>query len=467
MNKWKVSQINDIINPKKLINIDTNYFDYLRVIGPSKRKDEYNNCLFFLTYATKEEIEGEFCDHFDYREKADEIITKNPNFTFVLDEKTYQSLSEKNKNAKLIIVDDILESVNNLYEYQLNNTKAKTIGVTGSVGKTTCVGLIAEVLKKKYKVLRIYSKRITPLILKNNIINNLEEDTDFIALEMSIYHKDHVEILSDLLKPYVSVFLNVDSSHLEYFVSLNEICIRKASIFRYSKYSLYNNLDTLISKLTINNNNLLFDNKFIYKTKTTDFIKIVDNYKNEGEHLKIENKKINLFINTSLAKIQTLTAYKIGKLFNVNEDDIIEAINNYKPVENRIQTQIAFNKEIIFDGDITTNERLKQLSKNNYKKCYLIIRKFGSSEKNKRFEKILEFLDSFTKVYVFDDIEYLDMLKEHKNVKVVNNHDFMKDLEGTIIYHYSGYFRSFNEYNEKNLIELENEIYKIMKRDEQ
>ncbi len=55
------------------------------------------------------------------------------------------------------------------------------------------------------------------------------------------------------------------------------------------------------------------------------------------------------------------------------------------------------------------------------------------------------------------------MLKKHHKVKVVNNHDFMADLDGKIIYHYSGYYRSFSEYDEENLIELENEIYKIMK----
>ena len=135
-------------------------------------------------------------------------------------------------------------------------------------------------------------------------------------------------------------------------------------------------------------------------------------------------------------------------------------------IKNRIGEKEAFGKKIVFDGDITTHERIKQLANHNYEESYLIIRKFGSAENNKRFENILSSLDKFTKVFVFDDIEYLNMLRIHPKVEVVNSHDFMKELNGKIIYHYSGYYRSFKEYNETNLIELENEIYKIMKPEE-
>ena len=158
-----------------------------------------------------------------------------------------------------------------------------------------------------------------------------------------------------------------------------------------------------------------------------------------------------------------LLAYHIGKACFVPVVQIIDAILKYEPVENRLGRKKAFGKVIIFDGDITTNERMRQLANHFYPTCYLVIRKFGSMENNKRFEYILDYFDRFTKVFVFFDVEYLNMLKKHFNVVVVNNHDFMKELDGEIIYHYSGYYRSFQEYNEENLIELENERYKIMK----
>lgn len=470
MNIWTLSLIKELVNIKRIINIsDNEIYDYLKIVDLNRVKYEKkaNNTLFFLSYSTSEDLNNKFIiKSFDYRKKANDIIKNNPKFSFVVDEQTYNSLTEENKMAKLIVVDNILDAVDSLYEYILKIKKAKVIGVTGSVGKTTAVGLIESILKTKYNVLRIYSKRITPIILKANVINFLTPEIEFVVLEMSIYRKDHVEILSDLLKPDIAGLIGVDSSHLEFFNSIEDICKYKASIFRYATTGFYNNLDSLVNNLHIKNGNLLYKDEIIYSTDLTNFQKIADDYEVIDGNLYINGRVIKLFYNSELSMIQTLLAYKIGLLTEIDENNIVEAINNYIPVENRIQKKVIFGKEVIFDGDITTHERIKQLSKHNYDECYLIIRKFGSAENNKRFEKVLNSLDAFTKVFVFADIEYLKMLCTHSNVEIVNDHSFISKLNGKIIYHYSGYYRSYKEYNENNLIELENEIYKIMKPEE-
>ncbi|MDE5540024.1 MAG: hypothetical protein K2J20_06015, partial [Bacilli bacterium] len=357
----------------------------------------------------------------------------------------------------------ILDSVDALYKYVLDKKRAQVVAITGSVGKTTAVGVITDVLKSKYNVLRVYSKRITPIILKANLINFLTEDIDYIVLEMSIYHKDHVEILSDLLNPDISALINIDSSHLEFFDSIDDICINKASIFRHAKVGFYNNLDEYAKNLSLEAGELCYKGELIHKTKMEKLLEIATDYEVNDDRLIFDNQEIKLFYASELTMVQMILAYKIGVLAEVPKHSIVEALNNYQPVENRIQKKMAFGKEIIFDGDVTTNERIRQLANNNYEKCYLVIRKFGSMENNKRFEKVLDYLERFTKVFIFQDIEYKEMLKKHPKVEVVKNHNFINTLDGVIIYHYSGYYRSFEEYDEENLINLENEKYKIMK----
>ena len=417
-----------------------------------------------MTYSLEEDVENGFIiEGFDLRKYADEIIHNNPNFTFVIDKSTWNKLSVESKKAKVIVVDDILKSIDSLYQFILQNRNYQVVAVTGSVGKTTSVGLIESVLSKKYHVLRVYSKRITPIILKANIINFLTEQIEYIVLEMSIYHANHVEILSDLLHPDIAALINVDSSHLEFFRSLDDICIHKASIFRYAKLVFFNSADPLVSHLHLEDHHLYYKDEMIYPTSLEKFLPIALSYQMQDSCLIIEGNKIRLNFLTELSIIQVLLAYHIGKACFVPVDQIIDAILKYEPVENRLGRKKAFGKVIIFDGDITTNERMRHLANHFYPTCYLVIRKFGSMENNKRFEYILDYFDRFTKVFVFFDVEYLNMLKKHFNVVVVNNHDFMKELDGEIIYHYSGYYRSFQEYNEENLIELENERYKIMK----
>ena len=469
MNKWKLSDIKEITNIINIYNINNETFDYLRIVDLNKVKYELSaqNTLYFLTYSEDKDVKDEFIiNPFDLRKYANKIMSENPGYTYAIDQETYETLSEDNKRRKIIVFDNILKAIDSLYQRVLKNKKAKVIGVTGSVGKTTAVGIIERVLRTEKNVLRVYSKRITPIILKANLINFLDDSIEYIIMEMSIYHKDHVQILSDLLNPDIAALIGIDSSHLEFFDSIDDICVGKSAIFRHATYGFYNNLDKIAGKLSLDNKKMLFDGKKIYDTKLEHFEKIATGYKLDGDSIIVDDNKLSMFYNSELSIVQVLLAYKIGKLCNISNKNICDAINSYKPVENRLQEEVAFGKKIIFDGDITTNERIKQLAHHNYEKCYLIIRKFGSAENNKRFEKVLDSLDKFDKVFVFDDIEYLDMLSSHPNVEVVHNHDFMKNLEGKIIYHYSGYFRSFKDFDENNLINLENEKYKIMKPEE-
>ena len=467
MNCWNIDLLCSLWNVRYKYNVvDGTYYDYLRIIDLNRIKYEQTaqNVLFFLTYSLDSDVENGFIiQKFDLREHATEVIKKNSNFTFVIDEATWERLDSESKKARIIVVDDILDSINKLYDYTLQNKKYQVVAVTGSVGKTTAVGLIEAVLSKKYQVLRIYSKRITPIILKANIINFLTEQVEYIVLEMSIYHANHVEVLSDLLRPDIAALINIDSSHLEFFKSVADICIHKASIFRYAKVGFVNQLDEIAKNLHLKNHDLYYENECIYQTNLEQLLPIMTDYQVDNEKIIVGKYSIKLSFLSHLSIVQALLAYQIGLYCHIDEKDIIQAIEKYKPVENRLVGKMAFGKSIIFDGDITTNERIRQLANHLYPVCYLVIRKFGSMENNKRFEYILNYLNKFTKVFVFSDIEYLDMLKKHPKVIVVDNHDFMKQLDGEIIYHYSGYYRSFQEYNEKNLIKLENERYKIMK----
>jgi len=467
LNNWSLSLIKEIIDIKQINNVDEDIvFDYLKIVDLNKVLYENNakNVLYFFTYSEEKDLTDEFIiDAFDLRKNANSVISKHPEYVYVLDKQTYDNLEKENKNAKLIIVDNILKAIDQLYNYVIERKRAKVIAVTGSVGKTTAVGLIETVLKKEFNIWRIYSKRITPIILKANVINFITPDVDYIVLEMSIYHHDHVEILSDLLKPNIAALIGVDSSHLEFFNSIDDICKYKAAIFRSCEVGFYNNLDNRVNLLSVKEENLLFDDEKIYKTQMSNFIPIADSYQIKDNKLIVDKEEMALFFNSELSVIQTLLAYKIGILVGMNKKHIVQAINSYVPVENRIGQKIIFGKNVIFDGDITTHERIKQLANHQYPESYLIIRKFGSAENNKRFENVLNSLNRFTKVFVVNDIEYLEMLKSHKKVQVVDNHDFMKELNGQIIYHYSGYYRSFEKFNEDNLIVLENERYKVLK----
>ena len=108
-----------------------------------------------------------------------------------------------------------MESIDKLFDYIINNRTFETILVTGSVGKTTTVGLIKDVISDN--VLRIYSKRITPIILKTNIINYLTNDIKYLVLEAGMFFRHHVKYFSDTLKPIIGICLDIVPEWPRYF----------------------------------------------------------------------------------------------------------------------------------------------------------------------------------------------------------------------------------------------------------
>ena len=467
MNKWQLKKLQNILNIKEVYNIKATVFDYLRIISIADKKYEKRakNILFFPIYFTNYDVEdGWVIKKIDLREKIKDIAINNPNYTFVIEENMKSELINLD-NVSFIVVDDILKSIDKLFDYQKEVIKnAKVVAVTGSVGKTTTAGLITNVLKSKYKVLRIYSKRITPLILKAFILNLADKNTDFIVLEMSIYYKDHVKILANLLHPHTAVLLNIYTSHLhkDGMETKYDLAYYKSFIFNNAKIGYYNNEDNDLNYV-IKNNNLYLNNKLIGEVNGLKLHQLdLNNIKINGYNFVINNKKITPYILSRLSMIQYLVAYKIGIEFKIDKENIIKSLNNYTPVENRINKFKILNKPIIFDGDITNADRMKQLSNHFYDKAYLIIRNFGSAENIVDLKDFKNIFDKFKKVFLFNDIKYLNDLKKYQNTVIVKNHNFIKQLDGMIIYHYSGYFRCFKKFKYHNLIKINEENYKII-----
>lgn len=468
MNTLTFDELKKVIPILAENNVDKDAaFDYFRIVSINNIKyEESHNTLYFLSYATEEELsDGWYPRPFDLRTHVNEIMQKYPNATFVIEEDMINKID--NLQNKFIVVKSISETINQLFYYFRNKSRAKTITVTGSVGKTTTVGLIESVLKTKYKVLRIYSKRITPIILKANIINFLTSDIEYVVIENSIYYHDHVKILSSLMPPYIACMLNIDSSHIgiDRLKTLDDICIYKSEILRNAQYGIINADDDYLRNITMYSNLVEYKEAPLFISSLKNLIRI------HPQEIKIMDNKLVLdkelaikpFILSQLSVTQYLMTYTVASLLGLTIEEIKDAMLNYKPVEHRLNEQILKGKKIILDGDITTYERMKALSDLKDDNTYLVIRKAGSGEDICRVNLIVDFFNRFKKVFIFNDIDYFEEFSQHPNVVVVDSNDFISELDGTIIYHYSGYYRVWDEYNEENLDIYDREKYPIIK----
>lgn len=108
-------------------------------------------------------------------------------------------------------------------EMVLKLTPCKTIGITGSDGKTTTTSLIYEILKRKYKCF-LGGNIGTPLFAK---ISEMRPE-DIVVLELSSFQLMNMELSTD-----VAVVTNISPNHLNVHKDYQEYIDAKANIFKY------------------------------------------------------------------------------------------------------------------------------------------------------------------------------------------------------------------------------------------
>jgi UDP-N-acetylmuramoyl-tripeptide--D-alanyl-D-alanine ligase len=131
----------------------------------------------------------------------------------------------------LFPVDDVLASLSALARKDLEESRARVVGITGSVGKTTTKEFIAEILKAKYKVGKTPGNYNTKLTLPLSILNR-EGGEEIFVLEMGMSEPGDIKRLLQIAEPEVAVVTKVALAHAAFFPEgLDEIAAGKAQIF--------------------------------------------------------------------------------------------------------------------------------------------------------------------------------------------------------------------------------------------
>ena len=158
-NRITIKNLKKIIDIIEVKNIkETESYNYMRIIKENINLDRAK-VLYFPIYLNKNDDQGGwYISDRDLRVYINNIIEKNPNATFVVEKQMLKQIT--NLKAKLIIVNNIMESIDKLSDYYIKKVHPTTILVTGSVGKTSTVGLIEKVLKPKVLIFSFRSRFI-------------------------------------------------------------------------------------------------------------------------------------------------------------------------------------------------------------------------------------------------------------------------------------------------------------------
>ena len=264
-----------------------NLYDILLKCGHKVSTDTRNIIKGSIFFALKGK-------NFDGNNFAVEAL-KNGAHYCVVDSKDISILDER-----IILVDDVLKTLQKLSTYNRNQSSCYVIGLTGSNGKTTTKELIHRVLKINYNTISTngnYNNHIgVPLSLLQ-----IKASTEFAVIEMGANNFGEIKFLTELVQPDIGYITNFGLAHLEGFKDLNGVIRGKTELY----YWLINN-----NKQILINNDDDEQRKFI-SDKTVLFGKD-DNSHYQFEQIK--SNRVNLKINDLIIETELYGNYNFSNV---------------------------------------------------------------------------------------------------------------------------------------------------------
>ena len=283
-------------------------------------------------------IKGE---NFDGNSFALDAIDKGAKFSIVDDPEL------RNKNDKIIFVENSLKELQNLSKYNRSKSDVKVIGLTGSNGKTTTKNLICSVLSQKYNTLCTLGN------LNNHIgvpltLLNIKPETEVAVIEMGANHIGEIKNLCQICMPDIGLITNFGSAHLEGFGNLEGVIKGKTELYEY----LIKNYGHII----INNDDQIQKEECktdLYSSfgmdKASDF---VFEYTKEDNKLVLINNdykySCNIYGDYNFQNIAS--AISVGIYLDLDSDQIQNGLSKFQTEENRSEVFEYHGNKIYLDA---------------------------------------------------------------------------------------------------------------------
>jgi UDP-N-acetylmuramoyl-tripeptide--D-alanyl-D-alanine ligase len=288
--------------------------------------------------------------HFDANAFALQAMKNGCNFA-IIDNKRYA------KSQRMILVDDVLTTLQQLAAYHRRQLKTKIIGVTGTNGKTTTKELIGAILKEKYKVHSTIGN------LNNHIgvpltLLELTNEHELAVVEMGASRPDEIKLLTEIAAPNYGLVTNVGRAHLEGFQSFEGVMKAKGELYENISKSggrLFLNTDNpflvqmassaRIPSEKINSYSLQNTKAYVYGNivGNSPFLEMQCQPK-DAKSIRIKTNLIGAYNAENV-----LAAVAAGHYFEINPESIKSGIENFVPTNNRSQYAETSKNKLIID----------------------------------------------------------------------------------------------------------------------
>jgi UDP-N-acetylmuramoyl-tripeptide--D-alanyl-D-alanine ligase len=276
---------------------------------------------------------------------ASEALEKGASFA-VIDDPLYET-------DKTILVDDCLFELQALAAHHRKELKVPVLAITGTNGKTTTKELIAAIMAKNLLV------HYTRGNLNNHIgvpltILSAPEATEMMIIEMGANHIGEIRTLCLIAKPDYGIITNVGVAHIEGFGSFEGVVKAKTELYEYLKkvngIAIYDDKNHILTEKIFR-----IVNRAVPYSDPTGTDLLIEPLPSEinlkisaGYQHKSYTINTNLFGRYNIENVKAAVATSL--FLGVKMTDIVDAVENYFPGNNRSEIKVTSKNTVICDS---------------------------------------------------------------------------------------------------------------------
>ena len=279
-------------------------------------------------------------DRFNANDFVPEVLKKEPSFVVMDEDRGIQ-------DERILIAGNGLKALQEFARYHRKKLNIPVIGLTGSNGKTTTKELFHAVLGRRFRC------RATEGNLNNHIgvplsLLSIQRQDEVAVIELGANHQKEIEFLCSLALPDIGYITNFGLAHLEGFGGPEGVIKGKSE--------LYDHLRTHGKKALVCSD----DSEQLRRSQGIEQVLFGQREKDPfcfsplpgGPTLKMKYKE--KVVHTQLSGAYNFTnvasAFSLGLMFEMEEESIIQAIEDYTPTNQRSQLQRSErNNQLIID----------------------------------------------------------------------------------------------------------------------
>ena len=326
------------------------------------------------------------------------------------------------------------------------------IAITGTNGKTTTTTLTYEMVKSVHPNTYVAGNIGIPLCEVVLNANLLENEGNYIILEMSNFQLLNIE----KFKPEIATVINLTPDHLDYMRNVDEYYASKMRIYEnqdQDDYFILNKDDEVLKEYT--SRYPIPSSVIPFSMEKEEMVQINGDYIEYDHQRVLALKDIHLVGKHNVQNV--MIALTICKLLGINNEKIVESIQNFKGVEHRVEYVETIDGVRYYNDSKATNTDATIIAIKAFEDPLILL--LGGHDKGLDLTELKHYTDPLKKIICFGEAgvrfsKELDntVLVEHMKDAVVKAHEIASKGDVVLLSPSTSSYDEFTGYEQRGRV---------------